>query len=115
MQNADLVRQIDLKFRCLAPLLDERIRRQWAAAEALADGWAGASAVCSATGMFCRITRNWRRRPLVSHDVVINLIANTTTVSVSPNTVCTRHSSDCVIEFRAQIVCVHKFNYGHNN
>jgi hypothetical protein len=29
--------------------------------------------------MFCHITQNWRGRPLVSHDVVINLIANTTT------------------------------------
>jgi hypothetical protein len=29
--------------------------------------------------MFCHITQNWRGRPLVSHQVVINLIANTTT------------------------------------
>jgi len=29
--------------------------------------------------MFCHTTQNWRGRPLVSHDVVINLIANTTT------------------------------------
>ena len=29
--------------------------------------------------MFSHITQNWRGRPLVSHDVVINLIANTTT------------------------------------
>ncbi len=29
--------------------------------------------------MFCHITMNWRGRPLVSHDVVVNLIANTTT------------------------------------
>jgi hypothetical protein len=29
--------------------------------------------------MFCHITQNWRGRPLVSHDIVINLIANTTT------------------------------------
>ena len=29
--------------------------------------------------MFCHITQNWRGRPLVSHDVIINLIANTTT------------------------------------
>jgi hypothetical protein len=29
--------------------------------------------------MFCHITQNWRGRPLVSHDVVINLIANTAT------------------------------------
>jgi len=29
--------------------------------------------------MFCHITRNWRGRPLVTHEVVVNLIANTTT------------------------------------
>ncbi len=29
--------------------------------------------------MFCHITENWRGRPLISHDVVVNLIANTTT------------------------------------
>jgi len=29
--------------------------------------------------LFCHITQNWRGRPLVSHEVVVNLIANTTT------------------------------------
>ena len=29
--------------------------------------------------MFSRITRNWHGRPLVSHEVIIKLIANTTT------------------------------------
>jgi hypothetical protein len=29
--------------------------------------------------MFCHITQNWRGRPLVSHEVIISLIANTTT------------------------------------
>ena len=29
--------------------------------------------------MFCHITRNWRARPLVTHDVIVELIANTTT------------------------------------
>ena len=29
--------------------------------------------------MFCHITQNWRGQPLVSHEVIINLIANTTT------------------------------------
>jgi hypothetical protein len=29
--------------------------------------------------MFCHITQNWRGRPLVSHEVVVNLIAKTTT------------------------------------
>ncbi len=29
--------------------------------------------------MFCHITQNWRTQPLVSHEVIVNLIANTTT------------------------------------
>src|SRR5664279_5670470 len=29
--------------------------------------------------MFSHITQNWRGRPLASHEVIINLIANTTT------------------------------------
>jgi hypothetical protein len=29
--------------------------------------------------MFCHITQNWRGRPLVSHEVMVNLIGNTTT------------------------------------
>ena len=29
--------------------------------------------------MFCHITQNWRGRPLVSHEVIVNLIANMTT------------------------------------
>jgi hypothetical protein len=41
MQNADLIRIIELKYGALSPVLDERQRRQWAAAEALAYGWGG--------------------------------------------------------------------------
>ena len=29
--------------------------------------------------MFCHITQNWRGKPLVSHEVIVNLIAATTT------------------------------------
>ena len=31
--------------------------------------------------MFSHITQNWRGRPLVSHDSIINLIANSTTLA----------------------------------
>jgi len=31
--------------------------------------------------MFCHITRNWRGRPLVSHEVIVNLIGSTTTAT----------------------------------
>ncbi len=51
MQRADLIRQIELKFAVLNPIFDERVRRQWAAAEALAYGWGGETAVKEATGM----------------------------------------------------------------
>ena len=51
MRNADLIRQIELKFAALNPLLDERLRRQWGAAEALACGWGGETAVKEATGL----------------------------------------------------------------
>jgi len=29
--------------------------------------------------MFCHMTENWRGRPLINHEVIVNLIANTTT------------------------------------
>jgi len=31
--------------------------------------------------LFCHITQNWRGRPLISHEVIVNLIANTTTTN----------------------------------
>lgn len=31
--------------------------------------------------MFCHITQNWRGRPLISHEVIVQLIANTTTAA----------------------------------
>jgi Rhodopirellula transposase DDE domain len=31
--------------------------------------------------MFCHITRNWRGRPLISHELIVNLIGSTTTQS----------------------------------
>ncbi|MHB9049973.1 MAG: ISAzo13 family transposase, partial [Pirellulales bacterium] len=29
--------------------------------------------------LFCHITQNWRGKPLISHEIIVNLIANTTT------------------------------------
>ena len=51
MQQSDALGQIESKFRLLSPLMDERVRRQWAATEAQAYGWGGVSAVSAATGM----------------------------------------------------------------
>lgn len=51
MQDALWVRRIGRKFRALASLMDERVCRQWAAAEAQAYGWGGIRAVTDATGL----------------------------------------------------------------
>jgi hypothetical protein len=51
MQDAAVVERIRAKFRALTPVLDERARRQWAAAEVLALGWGGLAAVATATGL----------------------------------------------------------------
>ncbi|MHB9001119.1 MAG: ISAzo13 family transposase [Thermoanaerobaculia bacterium] len=51
MQDLSTVEQIALRYRSLAPLMDERMRRQWAASEAEAYGWGGVSAVSAAIAM----------------------------------------------------------------
>src|SRR5271166_5567124 len=51
MQDAATIERITLRFRDLSPLMDERMRRQWAACEATAYGWGGIEAVSRATGM----------------------------------------------------------------
>jgi hypothetical protein len=45
------VAAIKLRYEALSPMLDERGRRRFAAAEALAAGWGGIAAVCEATGI----------------------------------------------------------------
>jgi transposase len=51
MQDAISVRRIAEKFESLRPMMDERMRRHWAAAEARAYGWGGVEAVRAATGI----------------------------------------------------------------
>jgi hypothetical protein len=51
MQDATVIEGIRWKYEALGPVLDERSRRQWAAAEAVELGWGGISAVAIATGM----------------------------------------------------------------
>jgi transposase len=51
MQDAVAVQRIETKFRALESLMDERMRRQWAATEARAYGWGGIRAVAAATGL----------------------------------------------------------------
>ena len=51
MHDAALVQQIKTRYRALDVLMDERMRRQWAATEATTYGWGGVSAVSEATGL----------------------------------------------------------------
>jgi Rhodopirellula transposase DDE domain len=51
MRDATSSERIAGKYVSLSPLMDERMRRQWAASEARAYGWGGVSAVSAAIGM----------------------------------------------------------------
>jgi Rhodopirellula transposase DDE domain len=51
MQDASTIERIRRKFDALGPVMDERMRRQWAAAEAAELGWGGVSTVATATGL----------------------------------------------------------------
>jgi len=51
MHNQAGAEQIEAKYRLLSPLMDERMRRQWAAAESRAYGWGGVQTVSGAIGM----------------------------------------------------------------
>jgi hypothetical protein len=49
--NHDPIKQLQNKYAALTQVMDERLRRQWAATEALALGWGGVTAVATATGL----------------------------------------------------------------
>jgi transposase len=51
MRDHPVDKQIEAKYRSLSPLMDERMRRQWAAAESRAYGWGGVQAVSGAIHM----------------------------------------------------------------
>lgn len=51
MRSVADIQQVETKYRALAALMDERMRRQWAAAEARAYGWGGLQAVSAAIRM----------------------------------------------------------------
>jgi DDE family transposase len=51
VQDKAVLRAIELKYRSLGVLMDERMRRQWAAAESRAYGWGGVRAVSGVLGM----------------------------------------------------------------
>ena len=51
MQDAQAIERIRAKYQMLRVEMDERFRRQWAAAEARELGWGGVTAVAIATGL----------------------------------------------------------------
>jgi len=51
MHDATVGEGIRRKFSSLDPVMDERVRRQWAASEAMSLSWGGVSVVAKATGM----------------------------------------------------------------
>lgn len=51
MQSKPAIQELSNKYRALLPLMDERMRRLWAAVEAQHYGWGGISAVAQATGL----------------------------------------------------------------
>jgi hypothetical protein len=51
MQDAPTIERIRRKYFSLSSLMDERMRRHWAAAEAAEVGWGGVTAVSAATGL----------------------------------------------------------------
>jgi len=51
MRDATIIERIRAKYVALSPAMDERLRRQWAAAEATVLGWGGVSTVAVATGL----------------------------------------------------------------
>src|ERR1700712_1086416 len=51
MHDASVEEWIRRKFDSLDPVMDERVRRQWAASEAISLAWGGISAVAAGTGM----------------------------------------------------------------
>jgi hypothetical protein len=51
MPDAEIIAAIRNKYQALRPVLDEKVRRRWAACEAMAIGWGGITAVAEATGL----------------------------------------------------------------
>ena len=57
MRDAVAIKRLETVYGSLASVMDERMRRQWAAAEAQAYGWGGIRAVSAAIGMSANTVR----------------------------------------------------------
>jgi hypothetical protein len=51
MGNPTSIATVRQKYKALSPVMDERVRRWWAASEAVALGWGGITTVATATGL----------------------------------------------------------------
>lgn len=51
MSDAEIIDTIRTQYQALRPVMDEKMRRRWAACEAMALGWGGITAVAEATGL----------------------------------------------------------------
>ncbi|MYC68376.1 MAG: hypothetical protein F4X12_18820 [Acidobacteriia bacterium] len=60
-RNVELEATIVAKYVAVAPVLGERSRRRWAAAESMAIGYGGDALVSSATGLARETIRKGRR------------------------------------------------------
>src|SRR4029450_7061753 len=60
MPDAEIIATLRNKYQALRPVLDEKVRRRWAACEAMAIGWGGITAVAEATGRSRRTIRAGR-------------------------------------------------------
>ena len=60
-RDIELEATLVAKYAVVAPVLDERSRRRWAAAESLAIGYGGDAVVSSATGVARETIRKGRR------------------------------------------------------
>ena len=63
MQDSIGIQRIAIKYLALSGLMDERMSRQWAAAEATAYGWGGVRAVSRAMGMSAHTIRKGLAEP----------------------------------------------------
>jgi hypothetical protein len=51
MVNSEIIGAVRNKYQALKPVMDEKVRRCWAACEAVAIGWGGITVVSKATGI----------------------------------------------------------------
>jgi Rhodopirellula transposase DDE domain len=51
MNATTILTTVQEKYRSLTPIMDERMRRRWAASEAIALGWGGITLIAQATGL----------------------------------------------------------------